>query len=71
MAADIRTLRIQSDSEYFEKIKAFPGARELLQEMKGAGLRIAIASSASKEDLERARKDSGHNRPGGERNIQR
>jgi HAD superfamily hydrolase (TIGR01509 family) len=43
-------------SEYFDKVKPFPGARELLQKMKGAGLRIGIASSASKEDLERLEK---------------
>ena len=40
-------------AEYFDKITAFPDARELLLKMKERGLRIAIASSASKEDLER------------------
>jgi HAD superfamily hydrolase (TIGR01509 family) len=43
-------------SEYFDKIKAFPGSRELLQKMKAAGLRIAVASSASKKDLARLEK---------------
>ena len=43
-------------SQYFDKIKAFPGSRELLKKMKAAGLRIAIASSASKEDLEKLEK---------------
>jgi HAD superfamily hydrolase (TIGR01509 family) len=40
-------------AEYFDKVRAFPDARQLLQKMKERGLRIAIASSASKEDLER------------------
>jgi len=40
-------------SQYFDKVKPFPDARELLQKMKEAGLRIAIASSASREDIAR------------------
>jgi HAD superfamily hydrolase (TIGR01509 family) len=39
--------------QYFDKITAFPDSRGLLQKMKDHGLRIAIASSASKEDLEK------------------
>lgn len=46
-------------SEYFDKVKAFPDSRELLQKMKQRGLRIAIASSASREDLERLEKIAG------------
>lgn len=44
------------ESEYFSQVKAFPGARELLAKMKEAGLRVAIASSASKDDLKRIKK---------------
>ncbi len=43
-------------AEYFDKIRPFPDARELLLKMKDRGLRIAIASSASKEDLEKLEK---------------
>ena len=43
-------------SHFFDKVKPFPGARELLQKMKDRGLRIAIASSSSQEDLERLEK---------------
>jgi HAD superfamily hydrolase (TIGR01509 family) len=46
-------------SQYFDKIKAFPGARELLQKMKAAGLRIAVASSAGKDDLPRLKEIAG------------
>jgi HAD superfamily hydrolase (TIGR01509 family) len=42
--------------QYFDKIKAFPDACGLLQKMKDHGLRIAIASSASEEDLEKLEK---------------
>ncbi len=38
-------------SKYFNKITVFPGVRDVLQRMKASGLRIAIASSASQEDL--------------------
>jgi HAD superfamily hydrolase (TIGR01509 family) len=41
------------EAEYFHQVKAIPGSRELLLKMKQAGLRVAIASSASKEDLKK------------------
>jgi len=41
------------ETEYFPRVTAFPSARQLLLRMKASGLRIAIASSASKEDLVR------------------
>lgn len=37
--------------EYLPHIKPFPGARDLLLKLKAAGVRIAIASSAKKDDL--------------------
>jgi HAD superfamily hydrolase (TIGR01509 family) len=40
-------------SEFFDSVKPFPGARELLEKMRAAGLRIAVASSSNKEDLGR------------------
>jgi HAD superfamily hydrolase (TIGR01509 family) len=40
-------------AEYFDQVKPFPGSRQLLLKMKHAGLRVSIASSASKEDLQR------------------
>jgi HAD superfamily hydrolase (TIGR01509 family) len=45
--------------EFFNKVKAFPGSRELLQEMRAAGLRVAVASSSDKEDLERLKEIAG------------
>jgi len=41
------------ESEYFSRVTPFPHCRQLLLQMKAAGLRIAIASSASKKDLAR------------------
>ncbi len=41
------------EAEYLPRVKAFPGARELLLKMKSAGIRIAIASSANKNDLKK------------------
>jgi len=38
--------------DYFSKVKALPGARELLIRAKEAGIRIALASSADKDDLQ-------------------
>ena len=38
--------------EYLPNLKPFPGARELLLKMNQAGIRIAIASSSNKQDLE-------------------
>jgi HAD superfamily hydrolase (TIGR01509 family) len=40
-------------SEYLPHIKAFPGARDVLQKMKAAGMRIALASSSNKDDLKK------------------
>src|SRR5436305_4924164 len=40
-------------SEYLAQVKAFPGAREVLQRMKAAGIRVALASSSNKEDLKK------------------
>jgi HAD superfamily hydrolase (TIGR01509 family) len=40
-------------SEYFDQVKPFPSSRELLLKMKQAGLRVSVASSAGKEDLQR------------------
>jgi HAD superfamily hydrolase (TIGR01509 family) len=45
--------------EYFSRVKAFPGSRDLLVKMKEAGLRVAVASSASKQDLARLKKIAG------------
>ena len=38
--------------EYLPDLKPFPGARELLVKMRQAGIRIGIASSSNKQDLE-------------------
>ena len=40
-------------SEYFDKIKPFPEVRELVEIMRACGLRIAIASSSEKQDLQK------------------
>ena len=42
--------------QYFDRIKAFPGARVLLEKMRRAGLCIALASSDDKEDLGRLKR---------------
>jgi len=42
--------------QYFDRIRAFPGARALLEKMRSVGLRIALASSADKEDLSRLKR---------------
>lgn len=39
--------------EYLQRVKPFPGARDLLVKMKDAGIRVAIASSSNKEDLKK------------------
>jgi beta-phosphoglucomutase-like phosphatase (HAD superfamily) len=44
------------NDEYFNRVKAFPGARELLLKMRQAGLRIALAASADKEDLSKLKR---------------
>jgi HAD superfamily hydrolase (TIGR01509 family) len=45
--------------EFFDKLKAFPGSRELLERMRGSGLRVAVASSSNKEDLGRLKEIAG------------
>ncbi len=45
--------------EYFDKIKAFPGARELLLRMREEGLRVAVATSSKKEDLNGLKEKAG------------
>ncbi|AXC10412.1 putative phosphatase [Acidisarcina polymorpha] len=45
--------------EYFNRIKAFPGSRELLLKMRAVGLRIAVASSSEKDDLEKLKEIAG------------
>ena len=37
--------------EYLEKVRAFPRARDLLQRVREAGERIALASSAAADEL--------------------
>ena len=39
------------EEKFLDKVKPFPGARELLLKMKAAGLRIAVSSSSDKTDL--------------------
>jgi len=62
-----QTIHLQKDSEmgsqisqrreaifkerYLPRLQAFPGAKELLQEMRKRGLKLAIASSAQPDDL--------------------
>lgn len=43
-------------TQYFDQLKAFPGARTLLQKMRQAGLRIGLATSADKGDLARLKR---------------
>jgi phosphoglycolate phosphatase-like HAD superfamily hydrolase len=61
------TIGVQKDSEigkrigdrrkaifkecYLPTLHAFPGAKELLQQMRNRGLKVAIASSAEKDEL--------------------
>jgi HAD superfamily hydrolase (TIGR01509 family) len=40
------------ESEYLPKLKAFPQARALLERMAGAGIKLAVASSAKPEELD-------------------
>jgi HAD superfamily hydrolase (TIGR01509 family) len=39
-------------TRYLSRIEAFPGTREVLQDLKARGFRLAVASSAQKEELE-------------------
>ena len=45
--------------EYRSQMTAFPKVRQLVTRMQDAGLRIAIASSSGKEDLQYAKKIAG------------
>ena len=45
--------------EYLPRVKPFPGVRELFERIKADGLRIALASSAKKEELERYKEIAG------------
>ena len=38
--------------DYLAKVKALPGARELLVKVKESGIRVALASSADKDELQ-------------------
>ena len=40
------------EQDYLSKVKALPGARELLVRVKAAGIRVALASSADKDELQ-------------------
>jgi HAD superfamily hydrolase (TIGR01509 family) len=40
------------EQDYLSKVKALPEARELLVRVKAAGIRVALASSADKDDLQ-------------------
>ena len=40
------------EQDYLSKVKALPGARELLLRVKAAGIRVALASSADKDELQ-------------------
>jgi HAD superfamily hydrolase (TIGR01509 family) len=42
-----------------QQVKALPMARELLVRVKGAGIRVALASSAGKEELQTYKKIVG------------
>jgi HAD superfamily hydrolase (TIGR01549 family) len=46
-------------SEYLNSLKAFPEARELLAKMRADGLLLAIATSGSREDLQKLLKITG------------
>jgi HAD superfamily hydrolase (TIGR01509 family) len=40
------------DTDYMSQVKPFPRVRELMQRMRQAGIRVALSSSAKKDDLE-------------------
>ena len=40
------------EQDYLSKVKALPGARELLVRVKVAGIRVALASSADRDELQ-------------------
>src|SRR5207253_5318955 len=39
------------EQDYMPKVKPFPGARPLLERMRQAGIRVALASSSKKDEL--------------------
>lgn len=45
--------------EYLPRVKPFPAVRELFERIEADGLRIALASSAKKEELERYKQIAG------------
>jgi HAD superfamily hydrolase (TIGR01509 family) len=40
------------ETDYMDKVKPLPRVRELMQRMKSAGIKVALASSAKKDELE-------------------
>jgi HAD superfamily hydrolase (TIGR01509 family) len=40
--------------QYFPQIKPFPGAKELIKRMRESGLKVTVASSAPKDQLEKS-----------------
>ena len=40
------------EADYMAKVKPFPRVRELIERMKQAGIKVALASSAKKDELE-------------------
>jgi len=44
------------ESEYMSQVKPFPGVRELLLRMQANGIRVALASSAKKDELKAYKK---------------
>ena len=56
----LKTLRkFIFETEYLSKVEAIPRVRELLLKLKENGIRLALASSASKEDLQDYKKIAG------------
>jgi HAD superfamily hydrolase (TIGR01509 family) len=57
---EIETYRLDLfKREYLSRVKPFPSVRELFERIKADGLRIALASSAKKEELERYKQIAG------------
>ncbi|WP_294189412.1 YhjD/YihY/BrkB family envelope integrity protein [uncultured Sphingomonas sp.] len=54
--AEIEALSTRHDdifkSRYLDRVRAFPGAADLLRHVAGQGQKVALASSASKEELD-------------------
>ena len=44
---------------YLPKIEAFPGTRELVERIRGAGLKVVIATSASRKEMKKLLKTAG------------